>query len=64
MKPKFEIGDLVEHTELNALGLVVDFDGVGNPIVEIVKSGSGASAYLKEGVKKPYYPYAWKRTEE
>ena len=64
MKPKFEIGDLVEHTELNALGLVVDLDGDGDPIIEIVKLGSRSSPYVKEGTKAPFYPHYWKRTEE
>ena len=64
MKPKFNIGDLVEHIGTNALGLVVGLDKVGNPIVEIVKSGSGPSPYIKEGAKGTFYAYAWKHTEE
>lgn len=64
MKPKFEIGDLVEHIEHDALGLVIDLDLVGDPIIEIVKSGSGVHPYLKEGAQGPFYPYKWKRTEE
>ena len=61
---KFEIGDLVEHTRHNALGLVVDLDGAGDPIIEIVKSGHPAPHYLKEGEKGSFYPYYWKHTEE
>jgi len=64
---KFEIGDLVEHIEHDALGLVVDLDEVGYPIIMIIKSDSGDSAlrpFLKEGTKGPFYPYKWKHTEE
>jgi hypothetical protein len=61
MKPKFNIGDLVEHTEHNALGLVVNFNRNSDPIIEIVKSGHWAHP---EGQQYVFFTHQWKHTEE
>lgn len=63
MKPKFNIGDLVEHINYEILGLVVGFNDHRDPRIEIIRINTDCSS-LDEGKVYGFFCEFWKRTEE
>jgi hypothetical protein len=63
MKPKFNIGDLVEHINYEILGLVVGFNDQRDPCIEIIRINTGCSS-LDEGKVYGFFCEFWKHTEE